>query len=495
MPALRRRRDAAVLPAGRRCRLTGTLGAFIRIRSRIPSKIALFDIGIAGPIAGFVVAVPALFVGLGLSEVVRLPEDQRNLMSLGEPLLFRLAAWLVFGDVADGYSINMHPMAFAAWFGLLATALNLFPDRAARRRAHQLRGAGPPLVVGDAGDGGVAIGLTFVSSSWIAWTVMLVVMLVLVGPRHPPTLDDDTPLGSHALWLAVVALVMLIVCFTPAPIEPFVRITVGRSTRAVRTPSEHRHRIDVDRARRASVGLRVERGRSASRIAVRFVPLRKNCARCSPRSLVSGAGAGPSSTNPGARAARRRRPALRRLHGLVEGLAAHDDVDHRHVRRVAHRPPVGGLLVEERRVVLRAGEADAVVGREQRLHDGLARAVAAAGAARHLRQQLERALGGAEIRQPEPDVGRDHADQGDVREVVALRDHLRADEHVDLAPASRSRISTRLPFRRTVSRSTRATRASGKRLRISASTRSVPNPTCSRYGAAHCGQVFGTGAT
>jgi hypothetical protein len=107
--------------------LTGTLGAFIRIRSRIPSKAALFDIGIAGPIAGFVVAVPALFAGLAMSEVVRLPADQSELMSLGEPLLFRFAAWLIFGDVAEGYSINMHPMAFAAWFGLLATALNLFP--------------------------------------------------------------------------------------------------------------------------------------------------------------------------------------------------------------------------------------------------------------------------------------------------------------------------------------------------------------------------------
>jgi membrane-associated protease RseP (regulator of RpoE activity) len=202
--------------------LTGTLGAFIRIRSRIPSKIALFDIGIAGPIAGFVVAVPALFGGLLLSEVVQLPDDQSNLMSLGEPLLFRLAAWLVFGDVADGYSINMHPMAFAAWFGLLATALNLFPIAqldgghisyaVLGRRSLWLTLS---MVV-------AAIALTFISSSWIAWTVMLVLMLGLVGPRHPPTLDDDTPIGSARLWLALVAVVMLIVCFTPAPIEPFV---------------------------------------------------------------------------------------------------------------------------------------------------------------------------------------------------------------------------------------------------------------------------------
>lgn len=202
--------------------LTGTLGAFIRIRSRIPSKVALFDIGIAGPIAGFVVAVPALFAGLLLSEVVRLPEDQGNLMSLGEPLLFRFAAWLVFGDVADGYSINMHPMAFAAWFGLLATALNLFPIAQldgghisyAVLGRHSLWVTLAMVVA--------AVSLTFVSSSWIAWTVMLILMLVLVGPRHPPTLDDESPLGTTRLWLAVLALVMLILCFTPAPIEPFV---------------------------------------------------------------------------------------------------------------------------------------------------------------------------------------------------------------------------------------------------------------------------------
>ena len=78
-------------------------------------------------LAGFVVAVPALFIGLWLSRVDRLPEDPSNLIELGEPLLFRFAAWLIWGDVGDGYSINMHPMAFAAWFGLLATALNLFP--------------------------------------------------------------------------------------------------------------------------------------------------------------------------------------------------------------------------------------------------------------------------------------------------------------------------------------------------------------------------------
>jgi len=107
--------------------LTGTMGAFIRIREPIPSKRMLFDIGIAGPIAGFVVAVPALFIGLSMSHVVRLPADASNLLELGEPMLFKFASWLLWGSQPDGYSLNMHPMAFAAWFGMLATALNLFP--------------------------------------------------------------------------------------------------------------------------------------------------------------------------------------------------------------------------------------------------------------------------------------------------------------------------------------------------------------------------------
>ena len=68
---------------------------------------------------------------------------------------------------------------------------------------------------------GVAIGLTLVSSSWIAWTVLLVIMIVTMGPRHPPTLDEDEPLDRGRLILAAVALVVLVVCFTPAPIGPF----------------------------------------------------------------------------------------------------------------------------------------------------------------------------------------------------------------------------------------------------------------------------------
>ena len=210
--------------------LTGTLGAFIRIRQVIPSKRELFDIGIAGPIAGFIVAVPVLLVGMSLSRVTALPPNTEGFMELGEPLLFKAIAWLFWGTPPDGYSINMHPMAFAAWFGMLATALNLFPigQLDGGHISYAVLGRRSTLVT--LGTVGALVGLTFVSQSWLVWTVLTVVMLLAFGPRHPRTVDEDVPLDRGRMWLAFFALVMFVVCFTPAPIEPFdlVRSAGGR---------------------------------------------------------------------------------------------------------------------------------------------------------------------------------------------------------------------------------------------------------------------------
>jgi membrane-associated protease RseP (regulator of RpoE activity) len=201
--------------------LTGTLGAFIRIRAPIPGKRALFDIGIAGPIAGFLVALPVLLVGMHMSTVVKVPEHyQGEVFELGEPLLFKAAEWLTFGSIPAGYSVNMHPMAFAAWFGMLATALNLFP-------IGQLDGGHISYAVLGRRSTAVTmvmvpclIGLSFVSTSWIVWTVLTVGMLLVFGPRHPRVFDEDTPLDTSRMWLAAFALLMFILCFTPAPIQP-----------------------------------------------------------------------------------------------------------------------------------------------------------------------------------------------------------------------------------------------------------------------------------
>ena len=201
--------------------LTGTLGAFIRIRRPIPGKRELFDIGIAGPIAGFVIAVPVLFIGMYLSRVVELPRDfNGDLFWIGEPLLFKAAAWLTFGPVAEGYTISMHPVAFAAWFGLLATALNLFP-------IGQLDGGHISYAVLGRKSSAVTlimvlclIGLAFWSLSWAVWAGLTVLMLIAFGPHHPRTVDEDVPLDSTRKALAVFAVIMFILCFTPAPIEP-----------------------------------------------------------------------------------------------------------------------------------------------------------------------------------------------------------------------------------------------------------------------------------
>jgi membrane-associated protease RseP (regulator of RpoE activity) len=154
--------------------------------------------------------------------IERVPEDFSG-VELGEPLLFRAAAWLIWGDVGDGMSINMHPMAFAAWFGLLATALNLFPigQLDGGHVAFAVLGRRSTFVTLAMILGAVAL-TALVSVSWLVWTILMVVMLFVVGPEHPPTLDDEVPLGTARLVLALIGLIMLIVCFTPAPIEPFV---------------------------------------------------------------------------------------------------------------------------------------------------------------------------------------------------------------------------------------------------------------------------------
>jgi membrane-associated protease RseP (regulator of RpoE activity) len=199
--------------------LTGTLGAFIRIREPIPTKRMLFDIGIAGPLAGFVFALPALFIGIALSPVVRVPENLVG-FHLGEPLLFRIAAWLTWGSIADGYSLNLHPMALAAWFGLLATALNLFPIGQLDGGHISYAVLGRRSTTVTLASICVAIALTFFSMSWLVWTFLLVAMTLVMGPRHPRTIDEDIPLDRTRIWLAVLALVVFVLCFTPSPIEP-----------------------------------------------------------------------------------------------------------------------------------------------------------------------------------------------------------------------------------------------------------------------------------
>ncbi|MGE4222992.1 MAG: site-2 protease family protein [Vicinamibacterales bacterium] len=198
--------------------LTGTLGAFIRLREPIPHPRALFDIAVAGPLAGFVVAVPLLVVGIAWSRVIPVPENGGGLL-LGDPLLFQLFERLLWGDIPDAQALFVHPTGLAAWFGLLATALNLFPFGQLDgghityalfgRRARWLSAA--TLLA--------TVALAYGSLSWGAWSVLLLLMTAVHGVGHPPTLDDGESLGRGRRWLAVVAALVLVLCFTPRPIE------------------------------------------------------------------------------------------------------------------------------------------------------------------------------------------------------------------------------------------------------------------------------------
>jgi membrane-associated protease RseP (regulator of RpoE activity) len=199
--------------------LSGTLGAVIKIREAFPSRAALFDIAIAGPIGGFVVLVPLVFVGMHFSNVMHVPPDMDG-FALGEPLLFKLATWVQFGHIPDGYSVNIHPIVFAAWFGMLATAWNLLPFG-------QLDGG--HLIYATLGDRSRffsiatvagAIVMCFISYSWVVMTLMMIAMLYFLGPRHPRVLAEYESLGRGRYILFLFAIVMFILCFTPVPIDP-----------------------------------------------------------------------------------------------------------------------------------------------------------------------------------------------------------------------------------------------------------------------------------
>ena len=198
--------------------MPGTFGAVIRIRQPIASKREFFDIGIAGPIAGFLVLVPVLLFAMGASSVVELPADFKGI-EFGEPLLFKMVAHLIFGNIPARHTVNLHPAGWAAWFGMLATALNLAP-------IGQLDGGHISYAVFGRRSTAITVAMTgvmvaalFVSTGYALFTALIVVMVLALGPRHPRTADEDEPLDRTRLILAACAAVMFVLCFTPVPVQ------------------------------------------------------------------------------------------------------------------------------------------------------------------------------------------------------------------------------------------------------------------------------------
>lgn len=199
----------------------GTFGAFIRLRSPLRNKRELFDVGVAGPIAGFVVLVPFLLYGIAHSPPAAAPHPTSasaqviEMLLPGDNLGLLLATRLFHGPLPEGYILNLHPFALAAWLGMLATALNLIP-------LSQLDGGHILYAVAGARQRRVALplwlGLALLSLHYPGWLLWAAITLFL-GLRHPPVADESQPLDGKRKALAVVALVMLALCLSPLPIQ------------------------------------------------------------------------------------------------------------------------------------------------------------------------------------------------------------------------------------------------------------------------------------
>ena len=188
----------------------GTFGALISSRDPMPDKKALFDVGIAGPIAGFIIALPVTIVGIAISETVPLDTVPSGQPILGSSLLFMMISDLVL-HVPEGFALNLSLVAFAGWVGLLITSINLLP-------AGQL-------------DGGhifrAFLGEKQKWAGWIAvfimiftgWFFFALIIVFMMGMLHPPPLNDASQLDKKRKILFFVALTILIICFIPYPIQ------------------------------------------------------------------------------------------------------------------------------------------------------------------------------------------------------------------------------------------------------------------------------------
>ena len=199
--------------------ITGTLGAFIRIREPIPAKHMLFDIGIAGPIAGFLVAVPALaHRGFDVPRREAAAELRRLRAGRAAALQSHLMARLGHGA---GRLLGQHaPDGVRRVVWPAGDGPQPVPGRTTRRRPHLYAVLGRRSTYVTYVMLVVAVGLASLYTSWIVWTVLMIVMLFMFGPRHPRVFDEHVPLDRTRLLLALFALFMFIVCFTPAPIQP-----------------------------------------------------------------------------------------------------------------------------------------------------------------------------------------------------------------------------------------------------------------------------------
>lgn len=193
----------------------GTFGAVIAMEPRMGNRKAIFDIGISGPLAGLIPTMIFLVIGLQNSGH-GVPSLKNNIY--GDPLLFQFLADRIVGPRPAGFDVICDPMAFAGWVGLLITSLNLFP-------IGQLDGGHILYAILRQKANRVATWLLFATIVVVAWNfrvyggwLLMLFLLTLMGPTHPPTANDDEPLGLFRTVLGWLTLAFIIIGFTPTPI-------------------------------------------------------------------------------------------------------------------------------------------------------------------------------------------------------------------------------------------------------------------------------------
>jgi membrane-associated protease RseP (regulator of RpoE activity) len=188
------------------------------MESTVSSRKALFDTGIAGPLTSLILSIPAIVIGLKLSKVVPVSHIKEGALRLADPLLFSFIQRLVLGEISENYEIYLHPIGFAGWVGLFVTSLNLLP-------IGQLDGG--HIAYGLFGRGSRAIFLmaiavmAFITVFYNPGWFLLLILIILFGFRHPPPIDDITPLDWKRKSMGGVVFLAFLFSFTPAPFPEY----------------------------------------------------------------------------------------------------------------------------------------------------------------------------------------------------------------------------------------------------------------------------------
>ncbi len=192
----------------------GTLGAVINVKSAIPDKNALFDLGVSGPIAGFIVTIPVLIIGIYLSHIA---PSQTGSMTIYPPLLMQIIAYFISPQIPAGYMLFMHPVAFAGWVGIIITMLNLMPV-AVLDGGHISRSLFNAKIHQYVSVIGIIV---TVALGWYLMAILMAAFILFMARSHPGALDNVSKISKGRKIVAVSIIIIFILCLSPYPFALF----------------------------------------------------------------------------------------------------------------------------------------------------------------------------------------------------------------------------------------------------------------------------------